>query len=157
MGKKHKRGKLFIDGAVQGTLARRILFHWLSLAFCLFLMTAVIHVLQSPFDPPGEQLKSYVAQNSRVFVVLALLTPAFVWDTIKVSHRFAGPVYRMRAALDAMGRGEDIPKVKFRDDDFWQDVADKLNVVRERLQAAEAGQVAEHEDSEDSELAEAQV
>lgn len=136
--KKKHRGKLFIDGQVQGTLARRILFHWVSLAFCLFLLTAAVQVLQSPFDPPGEHARKYFAENTRVFLVLALLTPAFVWDSIKVSNRFAGPVYRLRTSLDQLAKGEPVPPIKFREGDFWIDLADKFNQVRSRLIEAEA-------------------
>ena len=130
---KKKRFKLFIDRDVQGTLAKRFFFHWCSLGFCIFVLTAVVHVISNPFEAPETQWHAYWQQNGRIFILLGLLTPAFVWDSIKLSNRFAGPVSRLRRALENMANGEDVRELKFRRGDFWQDMAENFNRARQRL------------------------
>ena len=140
MGKKqnsHKRLKVFIDRDVQGTIARRFLFHWCALAFCLFVMTAVVHVLSSPLESAETQMNSYMQKHGQVFLVLLMLTPAFLWDSIKLSHRFAGPILRLRRSMEQAGNGETVRHVKFRDGDFWDDLASNFNKVLDRIEEAE--------------------
>ena len=55
------------------------------------------------------------------------------YDLLKLTNRFAGPVYRVRVTLEHLVRGETIRPVKFRDGDFWCDLAPKLNVLAARL------------------------
>lgn len=135
--KSHKRFKLFIDRDVQGTIARRLLFHWCALAFCMFIMTAVVHVLSSPLESAEAQMNSYVQKHGQVFLVLLMLTPPFLWDSVKLSHRFAGPILRLRRAMEVTGSGEPAKHIKFRDGDFWMDLANNFNKVVDRLDAAE--------------------
>jgi hypothetical protein len=68
-----------------------------------------------------------------LFVVMAMLFPVFAYDTIKLSHRFAGPVYAIRFALRRLASGGDIPRVTFRKHDYWTELADDLNSVAEQL------------------------
>ena len=135
--KAPKRSRLFVDRAVQGKLAKRFLFHWCSLAFCMFIMTAMIHVISSPFESPHKQMETYLQQNGKIFFILIVLTPAFIWDSIKFSHRFAGPMVRLRRELKLLADGEAAHPLAFRPGDFWEDLATSYTEVRERVLIAE--------------------
>jgi hypothetical protein len=50
-----------------------------------------------------------------------------------LSNRFVGPMYRLRGAIRDVARGKDIQPLKFRNDDFWQDVAGDFNDLLERI------------------------
>ena len=73
------------------------------------------------------------------------MIPIFVWDTVTLSHRFAGPMYRFRKTLQELAAHGEAPPVKLRDRDFWQDVANDFNAVLERL-ASEPGHDASADD-----------
>jgi hypothetical protein len=59
--------------------------------------------------------------------------PVFAYDCVRLSHRFAGPIYSLRTALRKLADGQCIPEVSFREDDFWKDVARDVNRIAARL------------------------
>ena len=61
------------------------------------------------------------------------LLPVFILDTIKLSHRFAGPIYRLRNTIRSLAQGEEFRPLKFREVDFWQSLAEDFNVMVARL------------------------
>ena len=135
--RSNSRLKLFIDRDVQGTLARQLCFHWMTLAFCLFVFTSVVHIVSNSLSGTAVQWDNYWRQNGKIFIVMAFVTPVFVWDAIKMSHRFTGPIIRLRQGLSQMGEGQQVQKLKFRDGDFWHDIAASFNKARKRLLDAE--------------------
>ncbi len=66
-------------------------------------------------------------------LVMLFLLPVFVHDTIKLSHRFAGPIYRLRQTIRSIAQGNPAKRLKFRDYDFWQGLAEDFNTMVERL------------------------
>jgi hypothetical protein len=61
------------------------------------------------------------------------MLPVFIVDTIKLSHRFAGPIYRLRNVIRGMADGEPYKPVLFREKDFWQGLAEDFNQMIERI------------------------
>jgi hypothetical protein len=57
-----------------------------------------------------------------------------LYDTLKLSHRFAGPIVRLRNGLSAWGDGKEVQPIKFRQNDFWNELADHFNRAVERTQ-----------------------
>ena len=53
--------------------------------------------------------------------VMLLLLPVFLRDTLKLSNRFAGPMYRLRIALQSLAAKQSASPIKFRAGDFWQE------------------------------------
>ena len=66
-------------------------------------------------------------------LVLAFLMPVFVVDTVKLSHRFAGPIYALRRALREIAQGGKPRRLSFRKRDFWHDLANDYNAVLTKL------------------------
>ena len=62
------------------------------------------------------------------------LAPMFIYDTVKLSNRFAGPVLRIRRAARQLADGEIPKKSKLRDGDFWKDLASDFNGVIDRVE-----------------------
>jgi hypothetical protein len=54
---------------------------------------------------------------------------------VTLSHRFVGPVLRVRNALRQASRGEKTARVKLRPNDFWTELADDLNEFLDRVEA----------------------
>jgi signal transduction histidine kinase len=75
-----------------------------------------------------------VVTKHAVVVVLSLaLLPVFLYDTIKMSHRFAGPIYRFRKSLKTLAGGQSVEEISFRGNDFWADLSNDFNQVAKKL------------------------
>ncbi len=130
----YRRSKKFIDSSVQGSLARRIIFHWLLFLLVASLAAFVLQVLSNPFRPLSAHVRDIWWTHGPFLLVLFFLLPVFVVDSIKLSHRFAGPIYSLRRAIRDIAQGKPARKLKFRRHDFWQDVADDYNAMLLRLE-----------------------
>jgi signal transduction histidine kinase len=69
-----------------------------------------------------------------VFLAAFLLLPLVIFDIIRFSNRFVGPILRLRRSMRQLARGEHVEPIKFRGTDFWQDFADEFNAVLARVQ-----------------------
>ena len=67
-------------------------------------------------------------------VAVTLLVPIIAYDVLVISNRFAGPLYRMRRSLRALGAGESVDPIHFRDHDFLQELAVEFNAVADRVE-----------------------
>jgi hypothetical protein len=130
----YRRSKKFIDSSVQGSLARRIIFHWLLFLLVASLAAFVLQALSNPFRPLSAHVRDIWWTHGPFLLVLFFLLPVFVVDSIKLSHRFAGPIYSLRRAIRDVAQGKPARKLKFRRHDFWQDVADDYNAMLLRLE-----------------------
>lgn len=136
---KNRRRKYSIDSAVQGALVRRLMYHWLTFSALCALLLPVWRVInggnvQGPFT---MLVREACIEMIPVFLFMLLLLPMFVWDTIKLSNRFAGPMYRFRGVLRRMAAGENVEPIRLRRGDFWTDVADDINALAERFSSLE--------------------
>lgn len=144
-----KRQKKFVDARVQGAMARRIIFHWLLFVAVALCTAFIFQVLSNPFLPLALHLENLWWAQGPFIMVLVFLLPVFVLDTIKLSHRFAGPISRLRSAMRAIASGESPKKVSFRGGDFWQDLADDYNKM---LDVLAKDSVREEDDKPEKEL-----
>jgi hypothetical protein len=127
-----QRRKVFIDSRVQGALARRIILHWVVFLIVASLAAFLLQVLSNPFRPLAEHAQELWWTHGPFVVVLAFLLPVFVVDSIKISHRFAGPIFSLRRAMREVAEGKPPRKLKFRSGDFWHELSDDFNAMLER-------------------------
>jgi nitrogen fixation/metabolism regulation signal transduction histidine kinase len=134
-----KRSKILVDPPVQWAIAGRIVGHWMMLFSCLITINVMVGVLTSVGQTSfGRALTNAAMAEMRTLAVLLLLMPIFLRDTLKLSNRFAGPMYRLRTALKTMSGGE-VPKpIKFRTGDFWLEAADDFNAVRSNYESLQS-------------------
>ncbi len=126
---RHARKKIFIDPTVQGAIVARILLHWTYAMLAGFLCLLMLHMFMDGVGTPFiEHLQNMWTRYGFLFIVMVCTFPAFAYDSIKLSHRFAGPVFSIRTALHKLGQGETIPQVRFRKSDFWKELADDINL-----------------------------
>ena len=136
MAENHlKRRKQFlIDRKVQGSLAIRLAMHWLLLLVLTLTLNFGLRFVgnvdeSSLIDVAATAFRD---QAAAMLVLLALL-PWFIKDALQLSHRFVGPVFRMRSALRQLADGEELQPVVFRRGDFFRDVADDINRLGSKL------------------------
>jgi len=133
---KQKRNRYLVDSSVQFSLVRRIVLHWL--AFAVLFLSLVIAV-ESGFRGPGTSISQVMVQTLEKYamplMIMIALLPVFLYDTIKLSNRFAGPICRLRKGLSALAKCQETSELRFRKGDFWVDLADDFNRVANRLGA----------------------
>ncbi|MCO6045260.1 hypothetical protein NG895_15215 [Aeoliella sp. ICT_H6.2] len=130
---RNKRGKEYIDPQVQGALWRRMVLHWLAFILVALLLAVGLEWMSDPFQPVLEVITRAWWTYSPMLLVLGCLIPLFVYDSIRLSHRFAGPIFRLRQVIHSLASGSRPERVEFRDNDFWKEIAADMNQVIDRL------------------------
>ena len=147
---KRMRKRLFVDPRVQGALVARVLLYWVVCVVTIALMLLCWSVFQTPrmfysfFD---DMWARYAPALLASFVLL----PMVIVDVIRWSNRFAGPLFRLRRSMRALGRGEHVEPLRFRDGDFWQEFAEEFNAVVARVQGESRGAAPRQEEEEPEE------
>lgn len=134
---KRVRKKLFVDKKVQGALLRRLIGYW---GLCVLFVTVPLLIAQTFVEPTRFFFQQFGVLWERYWPVVCLsfaLMPFVLYDAIKFSNRFAGPLLRLRRAMRCFANGEQVQPLRFRDDDYWQDLAVRFNQVMSRVRAAE--------------------
>ena len=128
------RNKLFVDAPVQMMLVTRVLIHWV-IFFSLFFLTllTIEYFLRDPGVTIVDCIGNIVTKHAIVVVLSLALLPVFLYDTIKMSHRFAGPIYRFRKSLKTLAEGQSVEEMVFRGKDFWSDLSNDFNRVAKKL------------------------
>lgn len=130
---RNKRGKEYIDPQVQGALWRRLVLHWIAFTAVALMLVVGLEWMSDPFRSVGEVLSHAWWTYSPVLLVLGCLIPLFVYDSIRLSHRFAGPVSRLRQVIQSLANGATPERIEFRENDFWKEMAADMNQVIDRL------------------------
>ena len=134
-----QRKKLIVDKPVQGALIRRLVIHWLSFGILCFVLAAILNWLSDPRQHVSQLATQVWNYYGPFFLLLLVLIPLFIMDTVKLSHRFAGPIMRFRRAIQDLASGGSPERITFREKDFWHDVADGFNLVIDKIESLEAG------------------
>ncbi|WP_250931256.1 hypothetical protein [Aporhodopirellula aestuarii] len=128
-----KRTRTVIDREVQYGVIWKIAVHWMALFAC---NSIALVIWVGLFEQPDLSWKQTLSDSFRrflpFFVITAALIPAFVVDTLKLTNRFAGPISRLRSELSNAAEGRPVRHLKFRDNDFWREIADGFNALIDR-------------------------
>ena len=128
-----KRKKTLVDPEVQGSVLRKITIHWIVFFVCNSIALMIwIRLFEQPDADWGQTFGDALRRFFPFFVITAALIPAFVWDTLKLTNRFAGPIMRLRSALADAGAGRNVKPLHFRNSDFWQEIAQNFNKLLDR-------------------------
>ena len=125
-----RRSKSLVDPEVQGSVLRKIAIHWFILFLCNSLALVMwVRLFEQPDALWSETLRECFYRYLPFFVVTFALVPAFVWDTLKLTNRFAGPILRLRQALAESAQGRAVAPLHFRQNDFWREIAENFNIT----------------------------
>jgi hypothetical protein len=138
---QNTRGKLYVDRDVQRALLWQLFRHW---TIFIVVLVAMLLALEALAGGPPRSLSDYAgvlwARHAPLLIVIASLFPVFAYDSIKLSHRFVGPIVRLRGALKAAAAGQPVKPVQFRENDFWHDMADSFNDLMQQVAEERKGQ-----------------
>lgn len=134
MSQPESRKSYVSDPQVQWALARRITLHWSLFLVAVLGTSATMHVLLGlPDTRVVDALQTALEAQLPTLAVFAVLLPLFIGDTLRLSHRFAGPMVRLRRQLQALAEGRATQPLQFRSGDFWHSTAEDFNRTRQRI------------------------
>lgn len=137
MQKRHLRRRYFVDPKVQTGLLKRIAFYWTASILFLTLPIAFAKVLAEPSVFFLDHIVNVFTTHWPVLAMLMFFLPFAMNDAIKFSNRFTGPVFRLRSELRNFEAGQCLKPIKFRQGDYWHDLAEGINRVGKRLNELE--------------------
>jgi hypothetical protein len=129
-----KRRRLFVDSRVQGAILLRIGLYWFSGLLAICQIVLLLDVMRNPGRPFFDQFRISVlsAQCAPAVIASVLILPLVLYDILNLTNRFTGPIYRLRRAMRELATDEHVAPLRFRDGDFWQEVAQEFNAIAER-------------------------
>jgi hypothetical protein len=137
---KNRRTKFVVDSSVQWTLVRRVACHWLFfLALTAALLPLWVVIMGGDIVGATYRWREIVAESwlrtLPVILFFLAIAPMIVYDVLKLSHRFAGPVCQLHKAIKGLAAGEEIRPLQLREGDFWKEVAADFNALAEQVAA----------------------
>lgn len=129
----YKRTRLLIDAKVQGAILIRMLMFWM---FCVLFITLPLFIAISFTNPEmsiPEAALDIWDKCGPMLTAVVLLLPLACYDLLKLTHKFAGPLFRLHRELTRLADGEHVQPLKFRDADFWQEIANPFNKIIQEL------------------------
>jgi hypothetical protein len=97
--------------------------------------------LSQKLPPDSAYFKFLAQESSRMNLIFTLTTfissVIIVLFGIRFSHKIAGPVHRFRLYLknnDPSPGNQALPDLKFREDDFFQELASDFNSFKSKIQ-----------------------
>ncbi len=131
--RKKKRRVLLIDHKVQWAIARQAVLHWIGFTLAAVTLLGLQFLVAGLLRPWNEQWPTICRVATAMFMSLMLLLPMFIYDSFQLSNRLVGPVKRLRRVLRELAAGKPFSPVKFRKGDYWQEMADELQLAVEAL------------------------
>jgi methyl-accepting chemotaxis protein len=125
-----RRSSSLADWEVQSFLVIRLCIHWV-----LFLTAIAIGVLiwirlfSNPIVTWQETQTQFIATFLPVLITSIAILPVFIFDSVRLSNRFTGPIFRLRKALSNLSNGKQEVALEFRENDFWKSLATDFNAV----------------------------
>ena len=134
------RGKIYVDRDVQTALVWQLFFQWSLFMMVLSGILFAIDVFSTgALLPLTDHLGRMWERYSPLLLVMIGMLPVCMCDSIRLSHRFVGPLVRLRKALRQAALGETPTTLEFRQHDFWQDLAVNFNALMLRMPGKTAG------------------
>jgi hypothetical protein len=132
--KKVVRKYLFVDRKVQGALIARVIFYWFTCLLTLTLMILCWRITTGPARLFYTHFDDMWFHFGPAVIGSFILLPMVVYDIIRLSNRFVGPLIRLRRSLRALAEGKEVSPLYFREGDFWKEFAIEFNTIAEQMQ-----------------------
>lgn len=135
---KFKRTQYFVAAGFQTKYVGLILLlMFVTAALCSYVVYYTSMVLLgeklASVYPQGRLIGIVRSVNWRILLSVALLTPVVALLGVYLSHKIAGPVYRIGKTLDAMASGDLRNRIVLRKGDELVSIANAINRLQESL------------------------
>ncbi len=149
MENSSRRANLLICRDVQGALMGRTIVYWVYCLVAVSMMVFCWSLVQTRPTSGVGMLMELAWRYGPAIVASSLLLPIVVIDSMKLSHRIVGPLFRLHNAMRRLAAGDDVEPISFREGDFWHDLADDFNRVVARVDQLKQGQEPVEEQKEE--------
>ncbi|MCD6459837.1 hypothetical protein J7L67_04125, partial [bacterium] len=133
--KKFKRRNYFINKQVQGIYA---LFIIMSVGIISLLVS--MEILRSFYNSFGSLGNESFFNSVNIYFIIKVLI-LLVMGSILIgglslfaSHKIAGPIFRLNSSLKNLAKGKYEERIKFRKNDYFQEIADNFNRMAESVE-----------------------
>lgn len=127
------RQKVWVDSSVQGVLIGRIVLYWISALLYVGLGTACFQYYQHPEWTLANHAEALFMQFWPWLPSVFLCLPLVIFDIVRLSNLFVGPIYRLRQHLAELNDDPNCRALKFRDDDYWKDLAEPIHGLQAEI------------------------
>jgi len=129
-----RRKRKLVNISLQKAIALRIVSHSILFVWSVFLLCIGLLYLTDPLESGESFIRIRTICLTAIGVSSLVVLPALVYDSIKFSHRMAGPVIRLNNILPSIGV-EKLAHVSLRKNDFWREFAAEVNAMLDRVEA----------------------
>ena len=120
---------------------RQLIVHWCLACGLVFLYLLSLQAFSNGFAWGLEQNLAAIRQQYGLLgAVMFVISPVFIFDSIKLSNRFVGPMISFRSSLRKLASGDEAPPLTFRRGDFWRELTDDFNRIATELAELRAEQ-----------------
>lgn len=127
------RRRFFVDPAVQGAILLRVVSYWLLCVLAIGLIMLACTVIGLQVAPWGVVWNRTLLQFAPALIAALAVLPIMIVDCIHLTHRFAGPVVRLRRVTRQLAEGCEVEHLQFRKGDFWKEWAEEFNRLAARM------------------------
>ena len=127
------RHNLLVDRDVQGVMLRRTALYATAVAAYF---SGILICSESLADPDQSVVTAILrCADEMIYWLpgLAILAPVIAYDIVRISNRFTGPVFRLRRELTRLAEGQEVQPMVFREDDYWIEMSEAFNRIREEV------------------------
>jgi hypothetical protein len=132
--KRWLRRRIFVDYRVQAALVVRVVLYWMLCLLTMAMLLLAWGLFTGPLRPMNVRLTELWAQFGIVAMASLMLLPAVIFDVVKMSNRFVGPVFRLRQSMHDLAERMPVSAIGFREGDFWQEFARDFNTIAARTE-----------------------
>jgi len=127
--KKYQRRKFFVDRAIQGAILWQAILFWLLGSLVYLLIITAYRLLPTWVNTGHLSYEDIWFHISPLVLSSTTLLPIVLFQAVRFSHRFVGPMVRLRQVIKQLAAGQKVSHVAFRHGDYWQEVAAEINAV----------------------------
>ena len=141
----HRRKRYFIKAGLQLRYLRLVL---LAIILPVFLFSAclyylIIYLMAQQLGIPESIFYNITPVVNKINIILLIGLPVIsllilFWGLI-ISHRIAGPLYRLERELERIAQGDFSLRIRLRRRDELISIAQGINKVLDRIEAKKAG------------------
>lgn len=127
------RRMLLVDNQVQSELLRRLGIYAMSAV--VYFVTVIVIEDSLVYRDRALSTVLIATLDKLIYWVpgLLLLGPIMMYDLLKVTNRFAGPMYSLHREMQRLVEHRSEREIRFRDHDYWNEMATTFNRLREEL------------------------
>lgn len=134
MTEQQDRKQLYMGSKVQVALLSRVVMYWCAYMGAIAAFVLIWRIVTGPARLFYTHFEDMWFHFGPAVIASLILLPLLLWDMLRVSNRFVGPLTRMRMHFRMGARGEQVPPVHFREGDFWHEVSEEFNALMAELQ-----------------------